>query len=75
MGLQEKTSKVTSHYNNSRKDIFLDGKHYKCNRVVTERDKILMYTKYFQCAMVFDQADGSKWKLVGETAKKKQRLH
>ena len=50
-----------SCYNESQKDVIIEGKLFKCNSVKVEGNLIKTYTKYFQCDMVLDRSDGSKW--------------
>ena len=59
-----------SHYNNSKRSIVIDGKPFKCNGVIVKGDSVKTYTKYFQCNMVLDKSDGSKWKLLNEVVKR-----
>ena len=64
---------VENHHNESRQGVVFEGKHYNCNAVkVTEDGSIKTYIKYFQCAMVFDRSDGSKWKAPSEVRKGKK---
>jgi hypothetical protein len=64
-----KSTKETtvSHLNQSRQNIGVDGKLYRCNkvRVIGEKNKVV-YTEYLQCEMALDKSDGSKWKLYNE---------
>jgi hypothetical protein len=54
---------TASHLNESRQNIVVDGKLYRCNkvRVVGEKNNVV-YVKYLQCGMTLDKAHGSKWK-------------
>jgi hypothetical protein len=54
---------TVSHLNESRQNIVVDGKLYRCNKVgvIGEKNNVV-YVKYLQCAMALDKADGSKWK-------------
>ncbi len=54
---------TVSHLNESRQNIVVDGKVYRCNkvRVVGEKNNVV-YVKYLQCEMALDKADGLKWK-------------
>jgi hypothetical protein len=52
-----------SDLNESRQNIVVDGKMYRCNKVkVLGEKKNIVYVKYLQCVMAFDIADGLKWK-------------
>jgi hypothetical protein len=61
--------KELSHHNDSKRSVVIDGKPFKCNGVKVKGDSVKTYTKYFQCNMVLDQSDGSKWKPHNEVAK------
>jgi hypothetical protein len=54
---------TVSHLNESRQNIVVDGKLYRCNkvRVIGEKNNVV-YMKYLQRAMTLDKANGSKWK-------------
>jgi hypothetical protein len=58
-----KSTKETtvSHLNQSRQNIVVDGKLYRCNkvRVIGEKNKVV-YMKYLQCGMALDKYNGSK---------------
>ena len=56
-----------SHYNDRKIHLCIDGKFYKCNGATesVEGTKTI-YKKYFQCLMVRDRADSSKWKPIGQ---------
>jgi hypothetical protein len=62
--------KEVSHHNDSKRSVVIDGKPFKCNGVKVKGDSVKTYTKYFQCNMVLDQLDGSKWKPHNEVAKR-----
>ncbi len=48
-----------SHFNASRKDIEIDGRKYRFNKVMVRGEKKnIVYVKYFQCWMALDKADG-----------------
>ena len=52
---------TVSHLNESRQNIVVDGKMYRCNKVkVFGEKKNIVYVKYLQCGMALDIADGSK---------------
>jgi hypothetical protein len=54
---------AVSHLNETRQNIVVDGKMYRCNKVkVFGEKKNIVYMKYLQCGMALDIADGSKWK-------------
>jgi hypothetical protein len=54
---------TVSHFNASRKDIDIDGRKYRCNKVKVRGEiKNVVYVKYLQCWMAVDKANGSKWK-------------
>jgi hypothetical protein len=54
---------TVSHLNESRQNIVVDGKMYRCNKVkIFGEKKNIVYVKYSQCGMALDKADGSKWK-------------
>jgi hypothetical protein len=54
---------TVSHFNASRKDIDIDGRKYRCNKVkVRGEKKNVVYVTYLQLWMALDKADGSKWK-------------
>ncbi len=54
---------TASHLNESRQNIVVDGKMYRCNNVkVFGEKKNIVYVKYLQCGMALDVADGLKWK-------------
>ena len=63
-------TKEVSHHNDSKRSVVIDGKPFKCNGVKVKGDSVKTYTKYFQCNMVLDQSDGSKWKPHNEVAKR-----
>jgi hypothetical protein len=63
-------TKEVSHHNDSKRSVVIDGKPFKCNGVTVKGDSVKTYTKYFQCNMVLDQSDGSKWKPHNEVAKR-----
>jgi hypothetical protein len=49
------------HLNESRQNIVVDGKLYRCNKVTVVGEKnIVVYVKYLQCGMALDKANGSK---------------
>ena len=56
-----------SHLNESRQNVVVDGKLYRCNkvRVIGEKNNVV-YVKYLQCEMALDKANGSKWKPYNE---------
>jgi hypothetical protein len=62
--------KEVSHHNDSKRSVVIDGQPFKCNGVKVKGDSVKTYTKYFQCNMVLDQSDGSKWKPNNEVAKR-----
>jgi hypothetical protein len=62
--------KEVSHHNDSKRSVVIDGQPFKCNGVKVKGDSVKTYTKYFQCNMVLDQSDGSKWKPHNEVAKR-----
>jgi hypothetical protein len=51
---------TVSHLKESRQNIVVDGKLYRCNkvRVVGEKNNVV-YVKYLQCGMALDKANGS----------------
>jgi hypothetical protein len=52
---------TVSHINESRQNIVVDGKMYRCNKVkVLCEKKNIVYVKYLECGMALDLADGSK---------------
>ncbi len=58
---------TVSHFNKRRKDIKIDGRKYRCNKVMVRGEKKnIVYVKYLQCWMALDKADGSKYKLNNE---------
>jgi hypothetical protein len=58
---------TVSHFNASRKDIDIDGRKYRCNKVkVRGEKKNVAYVKYLQCWVALDKANGSKWKPYNE---------
>ncbi len=57
---------TVSHLNQSRKNIVVDGKLYRCNKVRVVGEKKGGYMKYLQCGMALDKANGSKWKPYNE---------
>ena len=59
-----------SHHNDSKRSVVIDGQPFKCNGVTVKGDSVKTYTKYFQCNMVLDQSDGSKWKPYNKVAKR-----
>ena len=63
--LEKKTNNTeeVSHHNNSKHSIVIDGKPFKCNRVIVKGDSIK------KCNMVLDKLDGSKWKPHNEVVK------
>jgi hypothetical protein len=46
-----------SHLNESRQNVVVDGKLYRCNkvRVIGEKNNVV-YMKYLQCGMALDKA-------------------
>jgi hypothetical protein len=66
---KKKTDEL-SHHNNSKRSVVIDGKPFKCNGVIVKGDSVKTYTKYFQCNMVLDKSDGSKWKPHNEVVKR-----
>jgi hypothetical protein len=62
-----KQDTTVSHFNASRKDIKIDGRKYRCNKVMVRGEKKnIVYVKYLQCWMALDKADGSEWKPYNE---------
>ncbi len=58
---------TVSHLNESRQNIVVDGKMYRCNKVkVFGEKKNIVYMEYLQCGMASDKANGSKWKPYSE---------
>jgi hypothetical protein len=54
---------TVSPLNESRQNIVVDGKLYRCNkiRVIGEKNNVVC-VKYLQCGIALDKADGLKWK-------------
>ncbi len=71
---------TVSHFNESRQNIVVDGKLYRCNkvRVIGERNNVV-YVKYLQRGIALDKANGSKWKhyikVKGTSSSKKIRCY
>ncbi len=58
---------TVSHLNESRQNIVVDGKMYRCNKVKVKGEQTnIVYVNYLQCGMALDKADGSKWKPYSE---------
>ena len=58
-----------SNYNESKKYVTIEGKLFKCQSVKVEGNSIKTDIKHFQCAMVLDRSDGSKWKPQNDVVK------
>jgi hypothetical protein len=53
---------TVSHLNESRQNIVVDGKMYRCNKVkVLGEKKNIVYVKYLQCGMALDRGSGSRF--------------
>jgi hypothetical protein len=52
---------TVSHLNESRQNVVVDGKLYRCIKVMVVGEKNnAVYVKYLKCAMALDKANGLK---------------